>query len=264
MATQPGGNHPHKSQWLQIWLTTGNHLAGAVTRQMLLVELNHNLDLDVMQYCHCTGSLLGGGFWWKHSSWHSCCHDSCCCSSVGWWNGKHSPSWDTHLEVKTLCWGQSHYGLLHTALSVAHANREPAPLTQRVFCMSTNPKSLGMVFHDLGLLSHQGKLRDEEEWTIYRITLSIWSAYLSQHITKYKLKSKRGRNQKSHFPINLLCNCKQAINFFGFWSVNKVSGFCSMGIHWCLLSLMPLNFKMLLDIWLPRHFRNAWLNYTQL
>lgn len=123
MPSRPGGNHPHKSQWLQIWLTTGNHLAAAVTRQMLLVDLKQNLDLDVMQYCHCTGSLLGGGFWWKHSSWHSCCHDSCCCSSVGWWNGKHSPSWDTHLEVKTLCWGQSHYGLLHTALSVAHANR---------------------------------------------------------------------------------------------------------------------------------------------
>lgn len=171
-----------------------------------------------------------------------------------------------HLEVKTLCWGQSNYRLLRAALSVEHTNMQMQSQHHQdtVFWLSTNPKSLGMTFHDLGLLSQQGKLREEEGWAIHHITLSIWPAYLSHHINKYRLKSKRERNQQPYSPINLLCNCKKELIFFVSWSVNKVSDFCSTGIYQCLLSLMPLNCKVLLDTWLPRHFRNALLNYSQL
>lgn len=130
--------------------------------------------------------------------------------------------------------------------------------------ISTNPKSLGMRVHALGLLSPWRKTQGGRGMSNTLHYPQHLTSVPITHVNKYKLKSKKGRNQKPHSPINLLCNCRQAINFFVSQSVNKVSGFCSMGIYWCFLLLMSLNCKVLWDIWLLRCFRNAWLNYTQL
>lgn len=274
MVTQPGGNH---SQQITVAANLTYHRWSACSsscRDHKQTDVTCWVEPQLRLGCDANIALVQGHCWVggaDESTGHGAVIAMTHAVVLQWGNETGSTVLPgiLHLEVKTLCWGQSHYGLLHTALSVAHAHMQTQSQhhQDRVFsCTSTNPKSLGMTFHDLGLLSHSGN-----SGTIDRVTLSIWPAYLSQHpaylsqhLNKYKLKSKRGRNQKSHSPINLLCNCKQAINYFVSWSVNKVSGFCSMGIYWCLLSLMPLNCKVLLDIWLPRHFRNAWLNYIQL
>ena len=172
--------------------------------------------------------------------------------------------WVLHIEVKTLCWGKSHCGLLRTALSVAHANMQAQSQHHQddLLLHQYKSKELGYDLSWPGPSFWPGKTQGggKNEQNTALLSASVQHTYLN---IVNKLKSKRGRNRKSYSSITLLCNCKQAVNFFVSWFVNEVSGFCSMGIYWCLLLLKALNCKVLLDIWLLRCFRNA-LNYTQL
>lgn len=168
-----------------------------------------------------------------------------------------------HLEAKTLLRMESVWDALHCTLCCTCKHRASTIKTESSAQVQIQ-RAWVWHFMTQALFATREIISFREEQTIHHcLAVSIWPAYLYQHVNKYKLKSNGRRDQKSHSPINL-CNCKQAINFFVSWSINKVSCFCFMGIYWCLLSLTPLNCKVLLDIWLPRHFRNAWLNYTQL
>lgn len=58
-----------------------------------------------------------------------------------------------------------------------------------------------------------------------------WTNVSIPHVNKYRMKNKRRKTQKPQSPIKPICNSRQAINFCASRSVNKVSGFCSMGIY---------------------------------
>lgn len=139
-----------------------------------------------------------------------------------------------HLEVTTPCQGNRDavgcfisHSLLHTDMQT-YTHIQPEPSGKGVFfCISTNPKSLGMTVHALGLLS---PLREEEmnntlHYPQHRTNVPI------PHVNKYKMKNKRRKTQKPQSPIYPIHNCRQAINFCVSQPINKVSGFCSMGIY---------------------------------
>lgn len=161
----PPTNHSACKSDLPQMISLQLQVVGITSRQILLVGLNHNLDLDVMlilpfyrvppgwgllMKAQLMVQLLPRLMLWFFSGVMKWEAESFLGYSI--LKSEHSAEDRVTVGCFALHW------LLHRQTC-----KHRASTIKIVFCTSTDPKSLGIIFHDLDLLSHQGKPKEEEE-----------------------------------------------------------------------------------------------------